>query len=301
MLVSALLAVALSVLAAEDAHKAAFTVAVGGDLSLARGIERRAARVGWPAVLAPLCDSLAGADASIVNLESAAGTCLAGGTAQRPRLCGQPEALGFLPRAGITAVTVANNHALDAGELALAETVARLRRENVTVLGVAAVHSGKPVAEPLGSITVVAASLSRSWWPPASKVPIPTPEEVGRAVSAARQQDPARPILVLLHGGRELDPEPSSFEHAYGRAAVRAGAAAVVCHGSHTARALETKSRVPVHLGLGNLLFDQRDARTSRGQVLLLRFRPGAPAQVAEIRSVDATTGRLASSPRPGR
>jgi len=291
MLVNALLAVALALVGAEAEPDGAFTVAIGGDLSLARGIEQRAANAGWPRVLAPLAEALAGADARIVNLESATGACLAGGTPARPRLCGRPEALASLPRAGITAVTVANNHALDAGDAGLADTVARLRREKLTVLGAAAARSGKPAAEPLGPIVVIAANLSRSAWPPASRVPIPTPEEVGAEVSAARKQDARRPILVILHGGRELDPEAGSFEHAYAAAAVEAGAAAVAFHGSHVARGLETIAGVPVHLGLGNLLFDQRDPKASRGQVVLLRFRRGAPAQMVEIRNVKATTG----------
>jgi poly-gamma-glutamate synthesis protein (capsule biosynthesis protein) len=289
--VSSVLAVALAVLAAWAPPEASFTVAIGGDLSLARGIEKRAAKEGWPRVLAPLAAALAGADARLVNLESAAGACLPGGTVQRPRLCGKPEAIAFLPGAGITAVAVANNHALDAGEAGLDETVARLQRENVTVLGAAAVRTGKPAAEILGPVAVIAANLSRSAWPPTSQVPIPTPEELGAVVATARKQDPARPILVLLHGGREMDPEPSSFEHLFAQAALEAGAAAIVFHGAHVLRPLATIAGVPVHLGLGNLLFDQRDPRASRGQVVLLRFRRGRPAEVVEIRGLEATTG----------
>jgi hypothetical protein len=85
MLVGLLVASAVAAAAAEPAG--AFTVAIGGDLSLARGIEQRAAKQGWPAVLAPLAQALAGADARVVNLESAAGACLPGGTVGRPRLC----------------------------------------------------------------------------------------------------------------------------------------------------------------------------------------------------------------------
>jgi poly-gamma-glutamate synthesis protein (capsule biosynthesis protein) len=269
-----------------------YTVAIGGDVTLARGIVRRAASEGWNRVLAPLREALSGADARLVNLESAIGECLGGATVQRPRLCGDSDGLVALEQSGITAVTVANNHALDAGEAGLADTMVALSRANVVVLGAEAVRTGKPMVEPLGPIAVVTANLSRSPMPPGNQIPIPTPDEVSAAVRAARDRDPSRSVLVILHGGREMDPNPSSFEHVYAEAAVDGGAAAVVFHGSHVAHAFEMVAGVPVHLGLGNLLFDQRDPRAARGKVVLLRFRPGAPAEVMETRCVEATTGR---------
>lgn len=267
-----------------------FTVALGGDVSLGRGIGRRAEAHGWDRVLSPLGKALAGADSRVINLETPTGACLPGGTVQRPRVCGAVAGLRALARAGVTAASLANNHAQDAGDAGLASTVAELRRQNVTALGVESARTGTPVPEALGPITVVAANLTRPAWPPGNTVPIPTPDSLATAVRTARERDMTRPVLVILHGGREMAPVPSSFERTYAESAVRAGAAAVVFHGSHTTRALETISGVPVHLGLGNLLFDQRDARAGVGQVLLLRFRPGAAAEVVEIRHVDATT-----------
>lgn len=90
-----------------------------------------------------------------------------------------------------------------------------------------------------------------------------------------------------------MDPSPSSFETGYARAAVAAGAAAVVFHGAHVLHPLIQISRVPVHLGLGNLLFDQHDPRAAQGQVVVLRFRPGLPAEVMSLRCVETLTGRL--------
>ena len=278
---------------AAPAADVAFTVAIGGDLSLARGIARRAAGEGWERVLSPLGDTLSGADARVVNLESASGTCLSVGTVQRPRLCGDARALAWLARAGVTAVTVANNHALDAGETGLAETIEVLRKKKVDALGGHAVRTGRPVTEAVGPIAVVTANLSRSAWPPARNLPIPTPDEIAAAIRAAHKMDARRPVLVILHGGREMDSAPSSFERSYAEVAVAAGAAAVVFHGSHVAHTIESIRGVPVHFGLGNLLFDQRDPRATRGQVLLLRFRPGTPAEVIEARCVQSTTGSL--------
>jgi poly-gamma-glutamate synthesis protein (capsule biosynthesis protein) len=270
-----------------------FTIALGGDLLLARGVARRAEAEGWKAVLAPLRETLGGADASLINLESPLGRCISAGSQERPRLCALPEAAEQLAAAGITAVSLANNHALDGGFPGLTLTVDRIGASGVVVLGSQAARSGEITAERLGPIMVLAVNLSRPAWPPGRANPIPSPTDVAAHVRDARTATPNMPILVLLHGGREMDPSPSSFETGYARAAVAAGAAAVVFHGAHVLHPLIQISRVPVHLGLGNLLFDQHDPRAAQGQVVVLRFRPGLPAEVMSLRCVETLTGRL--------
>jgi poly-gamma-glutamate capsule biosynthesis protein CapA/YwtB (metallophosphatase superfamily) len=258
-----------------------FVVAIGGDVSLARGIQARATKSGWSEVLAPMRRALHGADTRIVNLESAVGRCQPGATVAYPRLCGPVRGLAALIESGITAVTLANNHALDAGLPAFENTVEMLGKAHVAVLGKATVRTGQPVSERLGPIQIVAANLSRPAHPPGREIPLPTPDALAAVI--ARSRDPHHPLLVILHGGREFGEEPGAFEHDYAEAAVEVGAAAVVFHGAHVVHNLETIRGVPVHFGLGNLLFDQRDPRAA-GQVVLLRFRPGQPAEVVEVR-----------------
>lgn len=262
-----------------------YVVAIGGDVSLARGIQARAQKAGWPAVLEPLGRALQGANARIVNLESAVGPCLPGGTVSHPRLCGDDQGLAALGESGITAVTVANNHALDAGLVALDHTADALGRAQVTVLGLAAARSGQLRAEAVGPISVIAANLSRPAHSPGRGILLPTPDALAAAIARSRRADPHRPILVTLHGGREFADEPGDFERAYAESAVAAGAAAVVFHGSHGVHPLEFVQGVPVHFGLGNLLFDQRDPRAA-GQVVVLRFSPGRCAELVEVRSL---------------
>jgi poly-gamma-glutamate capsule biosynthesis protein CapA/YwtB (metallophosphatase superfamily) len=262
-----------------------YVVAIGGDVSLARGIELRARGTGWPEVLAPLQRALSGADARIVNLESAVGRCLPGGTVAQPRLCGPERGLAALVDGGVTAVTVANNHARDAGARAFENTVATLQAARVITLGASTLRSGLPAAQTLGPIQVIAANLSRPAHAPGRDIPLPAPDDLAAVIAQARREDPRRPVLAILHGGREFGDEPSGFEHGFAEAAVDAGVAAVVFHGAHVVHPLEVVRGVPVHFGLGNLLFDQRHPRAA-GQVVLLRFRPDSPAQVVEIRSV---------------
>jgi poly-gamma-glutamate capsule biosynthesis protein CapA/YwtB (metallophosphatase superfamily) len=273
---------------------------------LARGVARRAhparranetgsrasvtGQAGWSALLAGVAPVLRRADLAIANLESplvSAGQCLPGGTVARPRLCGDPRGVAALRAAGVDAVTLANNHALDAGLSGLRHTARRLQKAGIVPLGLEAARRGTPRAERLGPLTVVAVSLTVAAHPPGVRVPLPSPAALAAAIRRARRQAPARPVLVLAHLGREGDPLPGPRERAYGRAAVGAGAAAVVLHGAHVRRALVRDRGVPVHLGLGNLLFYQRAPKHRVGELLGLAFpRPSASATSPGVRVV---------------
>jgi poly-gamma-glutamate capsule biosynthesis protein CapA/YwtB (metallophosphatase superfamily) len=273
----------------------AITVVIGGDCSFARGVAARGQASGWNDLFGASAKLLRQADLAIVNLESPLAPCLPGGSVARPRLCGDAHGIAALTAAGVDAVTVANNHALDGGEPGLRATVAALREVDIAALGVSASATGKLHAEDLGTISIVAANLTPAAHPPASKRPIPTPSALGAAIADARRANPSRPVLAILHCGRELARWPSPRDGAYARAAIAAGAAAVVMHGAHVVRKLVIDQGVPVHLGLGNLLFDQRDVRARTGALITLRLGPGRPAEVASVTCVDSHSGDLLS------
>jgi len=272
---------------------AAHTIVLGGDCSFARGVADRAVQEGWEELFGELAAPLAGADLAIVNLESPLAPCLPGGSANRPRLCGEAAAVAALTRAGIDAVTLANNHALDAGEAGLMATARVLREHGIVPLGVDAARTGDPVAETVADVAVVAANLTPAAHAPGSDVPIPSPARIASAVRESRRRHPERPVLVLLHLGREMDHGSQPRDEAYTRPAVRAGAAAVVMHGAHVVRALGEVDGVPIHLGLGNLLFDQHEPQTRRGVLLHLRVRSDRSAEVAAVTCVDPLTAHL--------
>lgn len=269
------------------------TVAVGGDVLLGRGVAARAKRRGWKRLLLGAAPTLRGTDLTIVNLESPLAPCLPGGSVRTPRLCGDPRGIAALRAAGIDAATLANNHALDAGPKGLRRTAQLLRRAGITALGVRAALTGKPLAERLGRITVVAVNLTHPALAPGRQVGLPTPAAVAAEIRRARSAAPDRPVLLIAHLGREYDRHPGPRERAFGRAAVSAGAAAVLLHGSHVRRALVRDRTVPVHLGLGNLLFDQKDPRTRTGALITLRLTSGRAAQVLAERCIDSHSGTL--------
>ena len=274
-------------------RNAAITVALGGDVLLGRGVATRARRVGWSRLLLGAAAPLRKADVAIVNLESPLGRCLPGGTVRTPRLCGDRRGVAALRAAGVDAVTLANNHALDAGPAGLRRTARLLRRAGITPLGVTAALTGRPRVERVGRLAIVAVNLTPPALSPGARVPVPSPAAVARALRSARP----RPVILVAHLGREYDLHSGPRERAYGRAAVSAGAAAVILHGAHVRRALVYDRGTPVHLGLGNLLFDQRDPRTRIGALVTLRIAPRGRARVIAQRCVDTRRGLLVPCP----
>ncbi len=273
------------------------TVTVGGDVLLGRGVAQRAKRSGWTSLLRGATPTLRAADLAIVNLESPLAKCLGDGTVRQPRLCGEPQGLAALRAAGVDAVTLANNHALDAGLEGLNRTVRLLGQARIVPLGLQAALTGRPSVELLGPITVVAVNLTPPAHAPGATIPLPTPTAVARVIRDARRRDPRRPLLFIAHLGREYDSHPGPRERTYGRAAVTAGASAVAFHGAHVRRALVHDRRVPVHLGLGNLLFDQHDPRTRVGALFTIRFAPGRLAHALANRCIDSHRGIILRCP----
>ncbi len=267
------LAVVAGAASGGDPGSGPITLVVGGDVLLGRGVAKRAGAVGWRRVTEAIRPALSSADIAIVNLESPVGACLPEQTPRYPRLCGEAEGITALSDIGVDAVTLANNHSLDAGPEGLRRTASLLRAHRIVPLGTEAA-AGRVISEPLGPVTVVSANLTGSRNPPLRDVPRPSPDEVGRVIRAAKQGAPHRPVLVLLHAGREGDPSVPPGDAAYASRAVEAGAAAVVMHGAHVVRPLVFYGAVPVHFGLGNLLFDQRRLGMREGELVSLSVSP---------------------------
>ncbi|MCC7534658.1 MAG: CapA family protein, partial [Deltaproteobacteria bacterium] len=206
-----------------------------------------------------------------------------------PRLCGSAEGIAALSELGVDAVTLANNHALDSDREGLRLTAERLSARGIVALGVRAAEQGTLRAERLGPIAVVAANATRTRYEPGRSVPLATPRAIERAVGEARRSEARRPVIVSIHAGREGWRWASRHDGELARAAVAGGAAAVVFHGAHVVRELRVERGVPVHLGLGNLLFDQRAPAMREGVVLTLRVPlRGGPAAVEGVTRVRA-------------
>lgn len=245
---------------------------VGGDVIPHRPSLASPRAVG--SALAPLAPLFGAADAVIVNHEAATGEL----DRRAPKLAyaAPTEWMGALAGAGVTAVTVANNHACDLGDEGLDATLEEASRSSVVAIGGDADDPWAPrVVATTGDRRVCAVA-----WTTLSNrrgacgrgrrmavAPL-TPEGKSRVDLAMRRARAACDgVVAIVHGGDEYAGQTTLVLDQAARAA-EAGADAVVAHHPHVPSPISVREtrdgrRVPIFASLGNLVTNQGESWTA--------------------------------------
>ncbi len=243
-----------------------------GDVVPGRTMEMQLARFGPAAPWTGIGSLLAGADLAVANLEGVLST--QGGPLDKSYLIrAHPRWGQTLTDAGIDLVSLANNHALDYGAEALAETL-----DTLQALGIGAVGAGTSSAEArrpalltVNGIDVAVLAYAASRWNGSADVPETDrlawayPEAVKADVRAVRPQ--ADFVVVILHAGTEYAAEPSRDQVQVAHAAIDAGADLVVGHHPHVTQTVERYGRGLIVYSLGDALFDIPQQAAMRGHL----------------------------------
>ncbi len=251
----------------------------GGDVALGRVLAGRVVPIGGDEPLGPYAHALRTADLAIVNLE---GVLFDGPLEARDgiRLVAPGARAKTLSEAGIDLVSLANNHALDAGLAGLGATEAALDELGVHALGAGrrtllkdidgvgfafiAVTDRRNVGARPGELAAIA-------YAPGARL-----VEMVRA-EIARLDGRAAAVIVLVHWGQELSPGPTRRQRAIAHALLDLGVALVVGHGPHVVHEVERRGRGVIAYSLGNLVFDMRAPATRERVLAHARFdRRGA-------------------------
>ncbi len=255
------------------------TVAITGDVMLARSVNRRmlatGAGSGFPFTYT--AEYLKGFDLTVGNLECVVSTL--GSPIPGKQFTFEANPLGFqrLAAAGYDIVSVANNHSGDYGKAAFADMLANLPAYGITPLGgganLAAAH--KPVVRTVRSTTIgflAYCEIGPEDFAATETVPGHAwldPDRVRADVAALRPR--ADFILVFTHWGIEYQPLESAEQQAMAHVAIDAGADFVVGAHPHIIQPNEVYRSKPIVYSLGNFVFDEmwsEDVRT--GHVLTL-------------------------------
>lgn len=244
-------------------------VLVGGDLLPHRPSLTEPAAI--TAALAPLSGLFAQADAVVANYEAATGEPPE--KSARLAYAAPPGWLSALPKAGIRAVTVANNHACDLGAPGLLATLEEADKGGVIAVGGDAVDPWTPrtLVEANGKRICAVAwtniSNSESGCARGRHMAVAPLSPVGkqridRAMAKARARCDA--TIAIFHGGAEYVPQTTQVIDQAAHAA-EAGADAVVIHHPHVASPVvvhKTKDgrKVPLFASVGNLVTNQGES-----------------------------------------
>jgi poly-gamma-glutamate capsule biosynthesis protein CapA/YwtB (metallophosphatase superfamily) len=278
----------------EDASQPTFTLALVGDVMLGRGVAQ-ALNGDWEAAFAQVQPWLAEADLAFANLESPLTTALYGGDGYDLRA--SPEAVAALDAVGFDTVSLANNHALDAGGVGLAQTLTAL--DTVGIAGLVGWEAGRLVDWETGGLVDRLPSPIYQY----ANMPVyhllafndaVTPLDLQAAADVvAASAEQADLVIVSIHWGGEYQAAPTSRQQAIAEELTAAGADLIVGHGPHVPQRVEWMGETLVAYSLGNFLFDQPYPADCRwGVVLRITLRGDRIVAVEGLPTV-ADQGRV--------
>lgn len=244
-------------------------------LPRAAGLLRLLDDHGYRHSLAGLEGLLSSADLVIGNLEAP--------LSSRPdsALRGRKKYLGWsdpdrtvdaLRQAGVHAVSLANNHALDCGAAGLEDTLARLRAAGIASFGAGpdlaaaerpfirrfAVGGQERSLVVFGGFEHRDRYQHRYRWYARSEAPgvaQQSAERIGAAIAALRDHLPTPTFVAYPHWGIEYT-EVNDAQREEAARLVEAGIDIVIGHGTHAAQTIEMVAGRPVVFGLGNFVWN---------------------------------------------
>ena len=238
--------------------------------------------------IAALAAAMPAGAIGVVNLEGpigGAGEWTEVGDPARPRLVNGPGTAAALAACGVRAAGIANNHAGDLGPGGAAGTAAALRAGGVA-----------PFGGPAGAATLTGGGVRVALT--AHDLGGGGPREVAAAVAAAGAG--ADVVIAAFHVTGPPSYLPAAALREAVEAALAAGAAAAVSHGSHAVARVEARGRRVIAWGLGNVAFDCRCTDEIDAIALDLRIGRGgieAAAALAIDAGIAGAPARLAADP----
>jgi poly-gamma-glutamate synthesis protein (capsule biosynthesis protein) len=255
-------------------------VLCAGDVMLTRyvGIKARAANdplLPWRDV----ADAMRAADLAFVNLESPFTD------KARPNTAGMvfraaPDMIDGLLHAGVDVVSTANNHARDCGEYGVKFTWELLDKAGIAAAGTGLTqekaHEGVVLERRgtlVGFLGYTYDQANGNWPNHEDRIAGMDVKQMVRDVTAMRQR--ADVVIVSMHAGAEYWTRTHPTQVTFARAAIEAGASAVIGHHPHVVQPWELYRDGVIFYSLGNFIFDQDRKETHRGLAAELYFRAG--------------------------
>ncbi len=264
---------------ADDPPQEEITIAAVGDLMLGGRTEPFLKEFGPEYPFTGVMPFLGKADVAVGNLESPISTRGTAVENKKFTLRAGPLAARALKCAGLRVVSLANNHAMDFGPLALQDTLAALDDNGILYSGAGMDldDARTPALVRIKGKTLAFLSYSLTF-------PLEFFASAGRPGTAPGYAEfikadieKIRPaadlVIVSFHWGAELMTTAKDYQIELGHQAIDWGADLVLGHHPHVLQELEVYKGRLIAYSLGNFVFGSESNRTNFSMILLLTFQ----------------------------
>jgi len=245
---------------------------------------------------------LAAGDINLANLESPIAKSGQEYIDKKFRFRAEQPVAKAIRSAGFNLVTLANNHSMDFGAEALAETLRHLSDNGIASIGagenlsearkmVLYTIKGKKIAFLAFSLTQPVEFFARQDQPGTS----PGYEKLVTAdIVGARSQ--ADYVIVSFHWGKEAIERVQQYQRNAAHSAIEAGADVIIGHHPHILQGIELYKNGIIFYSLGNFTFASKSPAADVSAII--RIRLAENSREAEILPIDVLNRRVNFQPQ---
>lgn len=173
-----------------------------------------------------------------------------------PTLAQSTAGMAALKQAGVTCISLANNHANDYGNEGLRNTLDAATELGFKTVGMRREGVDEPVLS-TAEIKVATLAFAEEEWcgSGANEIGISIFDVIGVVRAVRRARTGSDVVVVILHGNNEYNNLPSPRLREEARFLIESGADAVLVHHAHVVSGMEYYLGRPIVYGLGNFQF----------------------------------------------
>ena len=186
-----------------------------------------------------------------------------------------PRTVESLVKAGFDILTLANNHMMDYGPIAMQDTLDALDNAKIARTGagnnLSQARRAAILSAPDGTkFAFLAYSLTypEIFWANASRPGTPYGNPAFFVSDIKKVKALVDHVIVSFHWGKELQNNPSAYQKNYGRLAIDSGASVVLGHHPHVLQGIEVYKEGLIAYSLGNYVFGSYSKRVKDSIIL---------------------------------
>jgi poly-gamma-glutamate capsule biosynthesis protein CapA/YwtB (metallophosphatase superfamily) len=253
-------------------------VTFAGDLMLDWSVKTTTRKYGSGYPFKQVKAEVSNSDLAVANLE----TAVTNRNAMFPKTYNfkaDPAATAGVKNAGFDLVSLANNHSMDYKREGLLDTLAELKKHNLSYIG-----AGKNSVEAYRAkrytikgkkVSFIAFSKvipDTSWIAQSKRAGVASGYNLNTILQSIKRESAFSDyVFVYLHWGIEMNKRPDAYQRTWAKRMIDAGADGVVGSHSHVLQGFEYYKGKPIAYSLGNFLFPNY-VRGDKAQTGLLHF-----------------------------